>query len=143
MQAAATRRVDGRLQALRSQERVDWDVARASLGAHGVRGEIGMFKFLWAAVAGRSTILGQRAVVSLILPWALIIGGTQWLSADTFESTPQRSIIASAIIFSVIAVVGIWQFVGTWRASSREQSTGPMVDHALDGERPWPSRGWR
>jgi hypothetical protein len=59
-----------------------------------------------------------------VLPLALIVGGTQWLSADTIESSPQRSIIASAIIFSLIAVVGVWQFVGTWRAGSKSKAPG-------------------
>jgi hypothetical protein len=81
-----------------------------------------MLKFFGRQWRGEAPFWVSVLVVSLILPWALIIGGTQWLSADTVESTPQRSIIASAIIFSLIAVVGIWQLVGTWRASSRSKA---------------------
>jgi hypothetical protein len=81
-----------------------------------------MFSFFGRQWRGEAPFWVSVLVVSLILPWALIIGGTQWLSADTFESTPQRSIITSAIIFSLIAVVGVWQLVGTWRASSRSKA---------------------
>ncbi len=81
-----------------------------------------MLSFFGRQWRGEAPFWVSVLVVSLILPWALIIGGTQWLSADTIESTPQRSIIASAIIFSLIAVVGVWQLVGTWRASSRSKA---------------------
>jgi hypothetical protein len=81
-----------------------------------------MLKFFGRQWRGEAPFWISVLVVSLILPWALILGGTQWLSADTIESTPQRSIIASALIFSLIAVVGIWQLVGTWRASSRSKA---------------------
>ena len=83
-----------------------------------------MLKFFGRQWRGEAPFWVSVLVVSLVLPLALIVGGTQWLSADTIESTPQRSIIASAIIFSLIAVVGVWQFVGTWRASSKSKAPG-------------------
>ena len=81
-----------------------------------------MLKFFGRQWRGEAPFWVSVLVVSLVLPLALIVGGTQWLSADTIESTPQRSIIASAIIFSLIALVGVWQLVGTWRASSKSKA---------------------
>jgi hypothetical protein len=83
-----------------------------------------MLKFFGWQWRGEAPLWVSVLLVSLLLPWALIIGGTQWLSADTIESTPQSSIIASAIIFTLIAIVGIWQLVGTWRASSKAKAPG-------------------
>jgi hypothetical protein len=83
-----------------------------------------MLKFFGRQWRGEAPFWVSVLVVSLVLPLALIVGGTQWLSADTIESTPQRSIIASAVIFSLIAIVGVWQFVGTWRASSKSKAPG-------------------
>jgi hypothetical protein len=83
---------------------------------------IGMLKFFGRQWRGEAPFWISVLVVSLILPLALIVGGTQWLSADTIESTPQRSIITVGVIFSIIAVVGVWQLVGTWRASSKSKA---------------------
>jgi len=83
-----------------------------------------MLKFIGRQWRGEALFWVSVLLFSLILPWALIIGGTQWLSKDTIESTPQRSIVTSAVIFSVIAMVGIWQIIGTWRASSKARAPG-------------------
>ena len=81
-----------------------------------------MLKFIGREWRGEAPFWISVLVVSLLLPWALIIGGTQWLSTDTIESTPLRSIVTVAVIFSIIAVVGVWQLVGTWRASSKSKA---------------------
>lgn len=83
-----------------------------------------MLTFFGRQWRGEAPFWVSVLLVSLVLPLALIVGGTQWLGADTIESTPQRSIVTCAIIFSVIAVVGVWQFVGTWRASSKSKAPG-------------------
>jgi hypothetical protein len=83
-----------------------------------------MLKFIGRQWRGEASFWVSVLLFSLLLPWALIIGGTQWLSKDTIESSPQRSIVTSATIFSVIAIVGIWQFIGTWRASSKTRAPG-------------------
>lgn len=83
-----------------------------------------MLKFIGRQWRGEAPFWVSVLLFSLLLPWALIIGGTQWLSKDTIESTPLRSIVTSAVIFSVIAMVGIWQIIGTWRASSKARAPG-------------------
>jgi hypothetical protein len=83
-----------------------------------------MLKLFGRQWRGEAPFWVSVLLFSLILPWALTIGGTQWLGQDTIESTPLRSIVTSAVIFGVIAIVGTWQLVGTWRASSKAKAPG-------------------
>ena len=92
-----------------------------------------MLKFIGRQWRGEAPFWVSVLLFSLLLPWALIIAGTQWLSKDTIEGSPLRSMATSAVIYSVIAMVGIWQIVGTWRAQLDSPGAGPLVDHAVDG----------
>ncbi len=58
-------------------------------------------------------------VFSLLVPWIIILGSLSWLAGFTIDQTPSASMLAATIIFAVIAVVSVWQIVGTWRATSK------------------------
>ena len=90
-----------------------------------------MLKFVGTQWRGEAPFWMSTLVVSLLLPWALTIFGIQWLSAYTIDGTPYRNMTAGAIVFAMIGAVGIWQLIGTWRASSQTEGAGPMVDHTL------------
>lgn len=83
-----------------------------------------MLKFVGRSWRGDAPFWISMLIFSLILPWALTLGGIKWLTGLTIDSTPQRSMTAAAIVFAMIAIVGIWQLVGTWRASSKAKATG-------------------
>jgi hypothetical protein len=83
-----------------------------------------MLKFVGRSWRGEAPFWISMLIFSLILPWALTLGGIKWLTGLTIDSTPQRSMTAAAIVFAMIAIVGIWQLVGTWRASSKAKATG-------------------
>ena len=44
--------------------------------------------------------------------------------------------LAAVLTFALIGAIGLWQLVGTWRASSKQRSARPLEDHALDGTAP-------
>jgi hypothetical protein len=83
-----------------------------------------MLKFVGKQWRGEAPFWISTLVISLMLPWALTIFGIQWLSAYTIDSTPYRNMTAGAIVFAMIGAVGVWQLVGTWRASSKPKAPG-------------------
>ena len=83
-----------------------------------------MLKFVGTQWRGEAPFWISTLVISLMLPWALTIFGIQWLSAYTIDSTPYRNMTAGAIVFAMIGAVGIWQLIGTWRASSKLKAPG-------------------
>jgi hypothetical protein len=77
-----------------------------------------MFKSISTAWRGDAPFWLSIFGFSLLLPWILVFGGVSWLSSYTMDVTPWASIRAALFVFSIVAVVGIWQLVGTWRATS-------------------------
>ncbi len=89
-----------------------------------------MLKFIARQWRGEAPFWISVFVFSFLLPWALVIGSLSWLGVFTMDQTPTASMIAAAIVFGLIAVVAIWQFIGTWRVASKLKSPG----------RAWPTR---
>jgi len=78
-----------------------------------------MFGFIRNQWRGEAPFWIGVLVASLLLPWALVLGGLSWLSVFTIDQTPYASMAAAAVVFTLIALVAVWQFIGTWRATSR------------------------
>ena len=78
-----------------------------------------MFNFIGKQWRGEAPFWISVLVTSLLLPWVLVLGGLSWLSVFTIDQTPYASMAAAAVVFTLIALVAVWQFIGTWRATSR------------------------
>ena len=76
-----------------------------------------MLKFVGRQWRGEAPLWVSALVVSLLVTWALILTATTWLRNFTMEQTPCANIAAGAVVYTLIAAVGIWQLVGTWRAA--------------------------
>jgi len=81
-----------------------------------------MFKFIGRQWRGEAPFWTSVLLASLLLPWALVLGGLSWLSVFTIDQTPYASMVAAAVVFTLIALLAVWQFVGTWRATSRART---------------------
>ncbi|MFA5899957.1 MAG: hypothetical protein WC829_12695 [Hyphomicrobium sp.] len=81
-----------------------------------------MLNFIARQWRGEAPFWLSVLVFSLLLPWAAVFAGISWLSVFTIDQTPVSSMTAAAVVFTVIAIIAVWQLVGTWRASSRARS---------------------
>ncbi len=81
-----------------------------------------MLKFVGRQWRGEAPFWISVLLFSLILPWALTFGGISFLSNATIESTPLRSMLTAALVFGLVGIVGVWQLVGTWRASTKAKA---------------------
>lgn len=89
-----------------------------------------MLKFISRQWRGEAPFWSSVLLYSLVLPWALVIGGLSWLAVFTLDQTPSTDMIAIMLVFTFIAVVAVWQLIGTWRATSKLKAPG----------RGWPAR---
>lgn len=83
-----------------------------------------MFKFIAKAWRGESPFWLSVLLISLFLGPAAVIGGTSWLSVYTIDATAYSSMIAAVLVFTAIALIAVWQLVGTWRATSKSKAPG-------------------
>ena len=81
-----------------------------------------MLKFVGRQWRGEAPLWVSALVVSLLVTWALILTATTWLRNFTMEQTPYANIAAGAVVYTLIAAVGIWQLVGTWRAATKSRA---------------------
>ncbi|HET6322400.1 MAG TPA: hypothetical protein VFF87_10155 [Hyphomicrobium sp.] len=81
-----------------------------------------MFKFIGKQWRGEAPFWTGVFGASLLLPWALVLGGLSWLSVFTIDQTPYTSMAAAAVVFTLIGLIALWQFIGTWRATSRART---------------------
>lgn len=61
-------------------------------------------------------------LISLLATWTLVVTSVSLLSSYTMTSTPYSSIAAATLVGIVTAIFGVWQFVGTWRASAKARA---------------------
>lgn len=81
-----------------------------------------MLKFIGRQWRGEAPFWLSVLVISLLLPGLIVLGGVSWLSVYTIDATAYSSIVAALIVFTVIAVIAVWQLVGTWRATSKNKA---------------------
>jgi hypothetical protein len=83
-----------------------------------------MLKFIGRHWRGEAGFWTSVLVFSLLVPWGLTLVGISWLSSYTIDQTPYHAMLAAVLTFALIGAVGLWQFVGTWRASSKQKALG-------------------
>ena len=81
-----------------------------------------MLKFIGRQWRGEAPFWLSVLVISLLLPGLIVLGGVSWLSVYTIDATAYSSIVAALIVFTVIAIIAVWQLVGTWRATSKNKA---------------------
>lgn len=81
-----------------------------------------MLKFIGRQWRGEAPFWFSVLVISLLLPGLVVLGGVSWLSVYTIDATAYSSIVAALIVFTVIAIIAVWQLVGTWRATSKNKA---------------------
>lgn len=86
-----------------------------------------MFKIIGRQWRGEAPFWLSVLVVSLLLPPLAVFGGVSWLSVYTLDATASSSIVAALIVFTLIALLAVWQLVGTWRATSKSKAPGRSV----------------
>jgi hypothetical protein len=80
-----------------------------------------MFKFIGRHWRGDANFWLSVAL-SIVLPISIIAVGSQWVGIDALQDTPQSRLFQAAALFSLLVGVGIWQLIGTWRASSKNKA---------------------
>lgn len=83
-----------------------------------------MLKFIARQWRGEAPFWSSVLLYSLIVPWALVIGCLSWLGIFTIDQTPSTAMLSAGFVFTLIAVVAVWQLVGTWRATSKLKAPG-------------------
>jgi hypothetical protein len=86
-----------------------------------------MLKFIGRQWRGEAPFWLSVLVLSLLLPWAAVFGGVSWLSVYTLDATAYSSMIAATTVFTLIALIAVWQLVGTWRATSKAKAPGRSI----------------
>jgi len=83
-----------------------------------------MLKFIGKQWRGELPFWVSIVLFSLLVPAAVVIGGTSWLGTASFDMAPYPSMALAAAVFTLIGIVGVWQLVGTWRATSAQRAQG-------------------
>lgn len=81
-----------------------------------------MLKFFGRQWRGEAPFWISTLVISLLVTWTLVLTATTWLRNYTMEQTPYANIAAGAVVYTLIAAVGIWQLIGTWRAAATSRA---------------------
>ncbi|CAN1724738.1 Clp protease [Hyphomicrobium sp. 1Nfss2.1] len=81
-----------------------------------------MLKFISKQWRGDAPFWLSVLVISLLLPWIVILGGLSWLGDFTIGQTPSNSMLTAALLFALIAAVSVWQLIGTWRATAKTKA---------------------
>jgi hypothetical protein len=83
-----------------------------------------MLKFIGRHWRGEAGFWTSVLIFSLLVPWAVTFGGISLLSSYTIDQTPYRVMLSATLVLSLIGAIGLWQLVGTWRASSKKEAPG-------------------
>jgi len=81
-----------------------------------------LFKFILRNWRGEYPFWTSLAVWSIAVPLLTYLVVTLWLTQWSLQDTPVSRMAQGAIGFFLIGAVAIWQFVGMWRASTRERA---------------------
>ena len=81
-----------------------------------------MLKFIGRHWHGETNFWLGTLLFSIALPVCIYVAGIQWIGLYALQDTPTSRMIQAALVSSLIGAVGIWQLIGTWRASSKSKS---------------------
>lgn len=78
-----------------------------------------MFKFVSRYWRGEGNFWLCALGISLFGSLGLYWFGLQWVGLQSLHEHPRTRMLYSAIVLAMVLAVGLWQLVGTWRASAK------------------------